>query len=81
MRFTEFKGEIPMRGCARHNLKAELTEFMNMNVKVAKVTITDHDYKNAKSAYENLHKAAKKYGFPIDVTKRKDDIYIIRKDI
>ena len=82
MRFTEWKGEVPKkRSNKMYKLEAGLKEFMAMNVKVAKVTWTDIEYKSSRSCYESLHKAAKKFGFPIDVTTRKGEIFLIRRDI
>lgn len=82
MRFTEWKGELPRAKRNRMSkVEAELKEFMAMNVKVAKVTWTDIEYKNDRSCYEGLLRCVKKFGFPIIVTTRKGDVFLIRKDI
>ena len=82
MRFTEWKGEVPKKkGRGYHHLEDELNEFMKMNVKAAKVAWTELEYKNVRSCYEGLLKAAKRFNFPVYVTTRKGEVFLVRRDI
>ena len=81
MRFTVVDEKDFEKKCEKKNLKHVFMEFINMNVKVAKVNFSKFDYKNIDSAYNNLHKGAKKHHFPIRVTRMGDSIYFVRKDI
>lgn len=80
MKFVEVK-EVPetYRRTCKGELRDRLQEFMNMNLKVVK--IEDHRYKSTSAAYKALHCAVKRWVFPIDVTTRKGEIYLIRRDI
>lgn len=81
MRFTEFTGRVPNKKKGS-KLYAEMTEFINMNVKCAKVTYSENEYKDYRSAYSTLHSAARKY-YPekIQVIAHEYEIYFIRKDL
>lgn len=81
MRFTEFKGYIP--GKRKYSrVEGEVMEFINMNVKCAKVTWTENEYNSIDSCYNALHKCAKR-NFPeqVQVKRCYGNIYLIRKDI
>lgn len=73
------ENDIPKK-VYRHNLKAELQGFMDMNIKVAKVDTGDH-YVNSECAARTLQLAANRYGHPIDVIKRKEEVFFIRRDM
>lgn len=80
MRFTVVdEKEIEMK-CKSKRLKYVFMEFINMQVKAAKVDFTKYDYKDVDSAYNNLHKGAKRQCVPIRVIKRRDLIYFVRTD-
>lgn len=81
MKFTEFKGEIPKKAGARKNLKVFFEEFMSANVEVAILEFNENDYKSPKGAAACLQHSAKRYGYPITVTLRKDQVFLIRRDM
>lgn len=78
MKFTVVE-KVPER-LAKKKLKYILDEFVNMNVECAKFEFDENEYKHANSAYTNLRKAAKKYGYPINIIKSGEEIYFIRRD-
>ena len=65
----------------RHKLGIYLKEFMASNIKVAKVNFVEGEYKSLKSAHESLRVAAKRWVLPIDVVKRGDEVFLVRRDI
>lgn len=78
LRFTKIEEEsIPRK---YNKLKAEIGGFLSMNVKVAKIECGD-DYKNTKAAVGTFRNCIRRYGFPIDVIQRKDEIYFVRRDM
>lgn len=64
-----------------NKLKNDWQEFMDMNVKIAKVDLTQYNYKSVLVASQVMSKSIKRFGFPIDITKRKDEIYLVRRDM
>ena len=72
---------MPERRRPKKSLKNRFDEFMNMNVKLAKVDLTENDYKSVKVGYGVLHTAAKHYGYPIEVHLRDGKLYFERRDI
>lgn len=62
-------------------LKADWQEFMDMNVKIAKVDLTQYNYKNVLTARQVMGKSIHRFGFPIDIMKRGDEIYLVRRDM
>lgn len=80
MKFVEMKDGVPGDKMKKH-LKLYIDEFINMGVKVARVDIDEHDYKNVKVAYRVLYNHIKRFGHPINVVMRKGEIYFVRKDI
>ena len=81
MKFTEYKGEVPKKAGARNNLKVFLEEFMSANVEVAILEFNKDEYKSPKGAAHCLRHAAKCYGFPVTVMQRKDQVFLIRRDM
>jgi hypothetical protein len=78
LRFTKIEEEsIPRK---YNKLKAEIGGFLSMNVKVAKIEC-GNDYKNTKAAVGTFRNCIRRYGFPIDVIQRKDEIYFARRDM
>lgn len=73
--------EVPMRRGSRKDLKARWDEFMSMNVKIVKVELNEHDYKNANVARSVLTRSVNTYGYPINVTLRDNEIYLVRRDM
>lgn len=81
MRFIVVDENILKEKCKRKSLKHVFMEFMRMNVKAVQVDFTEFDYKSVDSAYNNLHKGAKKHSVPVRVIKNGDSIYFVRTDI
>ena len=81
MTFTQVKKFPRERSWSkREKLEGYFTEFMKLDIKAAKIGFEPDEYSNVHSAYNCLHKGAKKLEFPIRVSKRGDDIYFIRTD-
>lgn len=80
MTFTKVE-KVPKVRRPKHRLVAFFEQFMAENIKVAQVKFNEHDYKNATSAQNNLHRAARNHGFPIKVMKRGEEIYLVRTDM
>lgn len=72
--------DIPKPGKDRYPLKQYLDEFLHMHIKVAKVDFGEH-YKSPSVAATCISHSVRTYGLPIIVTQRKDEIYLIRKDM
>lgn len=79
MKFVEVK-EMPRMGYKRNELRARLAEFMRMNVKTVKVE-WEGTYMKAAHAQMNIYRAAKNGAFPIDVRRKRDEVYLIRRDM
>lgn len=81
MRFTVVDEKEFKKKCEKKNLKHVFMEFINMNVKIAELDFTEFDYNSIKSAYNNLHHAAKRHCVPVQIIRRKGSIYFVRTDI
>lgn len=81
MKFVEVK-EIPktLRE-GKYCLKHYWEEFMKMDVKVARVDLSDHDYKTVKNAQTTFLASIKRYGYPISASIRGGEIYLVRRDM
>lgn len=79
MKFVEVK-EVPDQK-KYHELKSKWEEFMAMNVKVAKVDLDEEEYKSPEVAARTMMLSIKRFGFPITVTRRRNEIYLIRRDM
>lgn len=80
MRFVKVE-RIEGVGRPRYKLQAKLTEFMQTNIKQAQVMFDEGEYVSASSAGASLWKSVKRFGFPIDVRRRGDKVYLIRRDM
>lgn len=79
MKFVEVK-EVPgLR--SYHNLKVKWDEFMSMNVKVVKIDLDEEEYKSVYTARDTISRSVKNLGYPITVTVRNNEIYLIRRDM
>ena len=58
-----------------------LEEFMTANQKFALVEFKEGEYKHPDYPYKVLWMAVRRDGYPIQVVKRKDKVYLIRKDM
>ncbi len=79
MKFVEVK-DIPNRK-RHHRLKDYWDEFMCMNVKTAKIDFDIYEYSNPDVARSVIANSIKRFGYPIDINKRGNEIYLIRRDI
>lgn len=81
MKFVEVDFEkVPRMGYKRNELKARLDEFMGMRVKAVEVK-WQGIYKTAASAAKCIYASAKKWALPIDVARRGETVYMIRRDL
>lgn len=81
MKFVEVDIEkVPRMGYKRNELKARLDEFMGMRVKAVEVK-WQGTYKSANVAAKCIYASAKNWALPIDVARRGDTVYMIRRDI
>ena len=81
MTFTQVKKYPPRKGTGNMEIVCGyLNEFMKLDIKAVKIAYDQDEYSNSHSAYNCLHRAARKWGFPIRVSICKDEIYFIRTD-
>ena len=80
MRFVKAEIEKSDRR-QKKDLKAELTEFMGMNVKTVRVIYSDDEYVCPTSAALALRTAAKRHSLPIDVIQVNGNVYLRRRDL
>lgn len=74
--------EVPRIAIRRHaRLKEDWQEFMAMNVKAVKVDLTKYNYKSVSVARQVMGKSIERWGFPIDIFRRGDEIYLVRRDM
>lgn len=76
--------DIQTGKCTRtksHVHKVYLQEFMNMNVKIARVEFGRNDFSDIRSAYRSLLQTITRSGDPIKVCFRDNSIYLVRRDI
>ena len=79
MKFVEVN-EVPRKGYKRNELKARLEEFMGMRVKAVEVK-WQGTYNSAVAAAGSLYRGAQRWALPIDVARRGDTVYMIRRDL
>lgn len=79
MKFVEVK-EIPDKR-RYHRLKDYWEDFMSMNIKTAKVDLDIGEYANPNVARTCMAISIKKFGYPIDVFRRGNEIYLGRRDM
>ena len=63
------------------NLKADWKEFMGMGIKVAKVDLTQYNYKSSEVAAMVMARSVRAHGQPIDVIRRKGEVFLVRRDM
>ena len=81
MKFTKVEDVPGVERRRYSNLKGDWKEFMAMNVKIAKVDLTQYNYKSVTVAAQVMQKSVNRFGHPIDVVKRKDEVYLVRRDL
>lgn len=79
MKFVKVDNIPGERVRKRGEMRDLLDEFMKMNTKSVKVE--DHGYKDSKLAYMAFRRAVNRWVYPIDVTLRSGNVYLIRRDI
>lgn len=70
-----------MRRSAAHYYDAELDEFMQSGIRVAKVEFDPYEFKSAQTAYGSLNQAIKRSGLPINSFLRGGEVYLMRTDM
>lgn len=80
MKLTVVK-EVPKKAAYKSILNGYLAEFMKMNVKVVKINFNDREYKCASSCQSAFRRAAIAGGYPVTVTARNKEVYLIRRDM
>lgn len=83
MKFVKVESlpESNMRYTPMYKVEARIREFMNMNIKIARVEYKEDEYKNVKTAYQGFKKACKRYAAPVDVRTINKELYLIRRDM
>lgn len=81
-RFTPVD-EIPEQShkCSNQNIGDQLRDFMNMNVKMAKMNIDDMSYSHPYSAYTAIRSTISYFGLPINIRFSNGAIYLVRTDM
>ena len=79
MKFTEVM-DVP-RKRAYNSLHTEWENFIAMNIKTVKVDLSDRHYANSTVAYGVMKTSIKRFGYPIKVKRRGNEIYLIRTDM
>lgn len=82
MRFVEVESvpEYNLRS-PKKPLKELLEEFVRSNIKCAKFIFDETEYSRCENARQALLRSCKFGAFPIAISVRGNDIYLIRKDI
>lgn len=79
MKFTKVD-EVPRMGYKRNELKVRLEEFMSMHAKAVEVEWRG-TYNSAAGAAGSLYRCAQRWAFPIEVCRRGETVYMIRRDL
>lgn len=64
-----------------HDLVKIFDEFMGMSCKFAKVHIDRDDYACIHKCADSFRSAVLNYKYPINITIRQGDLYLVKKDI
>ena len=80
-KFIKVDGVPEVRRKQYNNLKADWQEFMDMGVKVAKIDMAQYNYKSLLTGYQVMMKSIRRHGFPIDIMKRGEEIFLVRRDM
>ena len=72
--------KVPERN-RKKRLREFLDEFMSANIKVAKVELNEGDYKTPEVRARCIYHSVKMGAYPIRVTRVKDEVFLIRKDM
>lgn len=79
MRLTKMENGVPKR--MNFKLKWFFEDFLNMNVKVARVDFDEDDYKSYKVARGVLATSAKRHSVPVKVVVSEKKVYLVRTDM
>jgi hypothetical protein len=89
--FVSTKGEILMKAIAvhcipermhgNHKLRRFFEDFITSNIKLAKIELSEVEYKSPKVAQNVMGIAARRGKYPVKVMLRGDDIYLQRTDM
>ena len=69
--------EVPPCRHKPYRCQAIFEEFLKMNTPVIKLDV-GNEWKNQKSAYSSLWAAAKRFGYPVQVSMVHGEVYLIR---
>jgi hypothetical protein len=62
-------------------LKLYLDRFIQQGIKIAKVEFVPDEYYAMIGVYNSMRLACKWHVLPIDVTMRKGEVYLVRRDL
>ena len=80
MKFTVMFDGLPSK--REYNpLGKYLEEFMRMNVKVARVDLSEREYASPRGCQTTLHTAIKRRAMPIKAVMRNKEVYLVRTDM
>lgn len=82
MEFVEVK-ELPKKGprCEYKSMAPKLYEFLEMNVKCAKMVFDPYEYINVASAYATINTLAKYHRLPLKAILINGEVYVVRTDM
>lgn len=84
MRFITVN-EIPKKESLKNrsysNVRAQLEEFMKMNVKYAKVLYTNEEYSSVASMSHTIARSISRASFPIRLVENFNNVYLVRTDM
>ena len=84
MKFVEVKELPPKKTNANstiHSVKTLLEEFMNMNIKFARVEYLPDEYSYVESLKQSFTICIRRFALPINVHYRMGNIYLSRRDL
>lgn len=64
-----------------HGLQAIISEFMDSGYRFAKLEFGENDYKNSAVAYNSIHSAIRASKRAVKISKRGDELYLIRTSV
>ena len=65
----------------RHDIQEFLEEFVNANIKFAKIEYSSEEYGDLSRAYTSVYKAVSISDYPIECLVRNSVVYLVRTDM
>ena len=87
MKFVEVKEDPRLKRSTRyrcmyrHDIQAFLEEFVNANIKFAKIEYDSGEYGDLSRAYTSIYKAVTFGAHPIECLVRDSVVYLVRTDM